>query len=98
MFTPRGAKVGEIIPLFGPMIFELAAVKVPPPGVATTVKGVLVSHRFGTVSKLGITGLAAVTLIVLVRGQFAIVGVTTTVYMMVVTTPGGVMGQIMVEI
>ena len=74
-----GTKLGEIIPEEAPITVELAAVKVPPTGTAVIVNGLLLVHKGGIWEMVGTTGLIAVMLSVLVSGQLATEGVTTTV-------------------
>jgi len=71
VITPPTDEIGLLVPL-------IPVLNTPPGGLAIMVYGRETSHKGGTKEIVGVGGLMAVTLIVLVMGQFTILGVTIT--------------------
>ncbi len=86
--------VDEVIGLLVPV---MPVTKVPPTGLTIMLYWLDVLHKAGMREIVGVGGLTAVTEMVLAIGQLIKLGVTTTVYTMVVCVPIGVLGDIMVD-
>src|SRR5204863_364982 len=75
----------------------IPVLKVPPEGLTTIWYGANTLQSAGIVLIVGVGGFTAVTATVFVIGQFTTLGVTTTVYTIVVCVPIGMFGQMIVE-
>lgn len=93
MFVPIKALLGVITPPLELIRFAVVLVNTPPAGFATILYGLEVLHKFGMAEIVGIFGLNVEIVIVFTIGQFTYVGVTTTVYIIVLDEPTGVVGN-----
>lgn len=91
-----GTKLGDNTPVMVLSNVGFTAAKVPPTGDTATEYAVLLLHIAGIGVIIGGAGLMAVMLKVFVKGQLATEGVTTTVYITLLTVPGATVGEMMV--